>query len=171
MTQKELINLAEPFGALSSVILEKPPALVPPSARIEYAECFEAARAVSDLDNKVFQSTKLAARLDLRAVESGIGLLLSRKVKISWFAPTAIAWAHYGTIASAKKQAELHYLVGPPGSDGDPFVGERLGQLVPHLTHHDVYVCGPPGFMTVASERLLAAGVPRRYIHREYFAF
>jgi IBR domain, a half RING-finger domain/RING-type zinc-finger len=105
MTQKDLISLAEPFGALSSVVLEKPTMLVPPSARIEYAECFEAARAVSILDNKVFQSTKLTARLDLRAVESGVGLLLSRKVKISWYAPSIIAWAHYPTINSAKAHA------------------------------------------------------------------
>jgi len=72
---------------------------------------------------------------------------------------------------AVNKRAHIHYLVGLPGSDGDPFVGERLGQLVPHLSHHDVFVCGPPGFMTVATDRLLAAGVPRRYIHREYFAF
>jgi predicted ferric reductase len=72
---------------------------------------------------------------------------------------------------AANKRAQVHYLVGPPGSAADPFVGERLAQLVPHLTNHDVYVCGPPGFMTVATDRLLAAGVPRRYIHREHFAF
>jgi predicted ferric reductase len=69
------------------------------------------------------------------------------------------------------KHAKVHYLVGPPGSDADPFVGQRLARLVPRLTRHDVYVCGPPGFMTVATRQLVAAGVPRRYIHREHFAF
>jgi predicted ferric reductase len=72
---------------------------------------------------------------------------------------------------AARTEARVHYLVGPPGSSSDPFVGSRLIKLVPHLAHHDVYLCGPPGFMTVAERRLRTCGVPRRYIHREYFSF
>ena len=106
VTQEELISLAEPFGALSSVVFENSSTIIPPSVRIEYAECAEATRAVDNLDNKIFKSTKLTARLDLRAVESGIGILLSRKVKISWYAPSIIAWAHYKTISIAKDHAK-----------------------------------------------------------------
>jgi predicted ferric reductase len=72
---------------------------------------------------------------------------------------------------AARKRARVHYLIGPPGSDADPFVGRRLSQLVPRLAQHDVFVCGPPGFMTVAYKQLTAAGVPRRFIHQEFFAF
>jgi predicted ferric reductase len=67
--------------------------------------------------------------------------------------------------------ASVHYVIGPPGADSDPFVGTRLRQLVPDLAKHDVYLCGPPGFMTVASQRLRACGLPSRYLHRETFAF
>jgi ferredoxin-NADP reductase len=63
--------------------------------------------------------------------------------------------------------ANVHYLVGPPGSDNDPFVGDRLRQLVPDVAHRDVYLCGLPAFMTVAKERLAAAGVPKRHIHAD----
>lgn len=72
---------------------------------------------------------------------------------------------------AARKGARVHYLIGPPGSTSDPFVGSRLRELVPDLVHHDVYLCGPPTFMTVAAQRLRACGVPRRYIHREQFSF
>jgi predicted ferric reductase len=74
--------------------------------------------------------------------------------------------------AIAERQgARLLYLVGPPGADADPFVGSRLRQLVPELNRHDVYLCGPPGFMAVATARLRSCGVPRRHLHREHFAF
>jgi predicted ferric reductase len=74
--------------------------------------------------------------------------------------------------AIAERQgAQLHYLVGPPGAESDPFVGSRLRRLVPDLSRHDVYLCGPPAFMIVATERLRACGVPARYLHREHFAF
>jgi predicted ferric reductase len=72
---------------------------------------------------------------------------------------------------AARQGARLHYLVGLPGGDADPFVGTRLRSLVPSLSRHDVYLCGPPGFMVVATERLRACGVPARYLHREYFTF
>ena len=43
--------------------------------------------AVENLNNKLFRLSKLVARLELRPAESGVGILLSRKVKISWYAP------------------------------------------------------------------------------------
>ena len=45
------------------------------------------------------------------------------------------------------------YLVGPPGGDADPFTGRRLAKLVPELTEHDVYLCGPPRMMDAATAR------------------
>jgi predicted ferric reductase len=70
-----------------------------------------------------------------------------------------------------RQGARVHYVIGQPGGESDPFVGTRLRQLVPDLSKHDVYLCGPPGFMTVASQRLRACGVPSRYLHRESFTF
>ncbi|KAF7969685.1 hypothetical protein HWV62_26196 [Athelia sp. TMB] len=105
--QEEFIKIAEPFGALSSIIISDvaTSGLTSPSARLTYSGCAEADRAVEALNGKILRNATLKARLDVRAIESGAGILLSRKVKISWYAPTVMAWAHYPTISAAKRQA------------------------------------------------------------------
>jgi predicted ferric reductase len=70
-----------------------------------------------------------------------------------------------------KRGAEIHYAVGRPGDAGDPFVAQRLVELVPDLARRDVYLCGPPAFMTVVTDRVRSCGVPSRHLHRENFAF
>jgi predicted ferric reductase len=72
---------------------------------------------------------------------------------------------------ATRRGAEVHYLVGLPGSAADPFVGTRLRTLVPDIARHDVYLCGPPRFMATAAERIRASGVPGRHLHREHFSF
>jgi len=67
--------------------------------------------------------------------------------------------------------ARVVYLVGPPGGDADPFVGRRLASIVPDLTAHDVYLCGPPRMMDAAHAALHRVGVRRRQIHTESFEF
>jgi predicted ferric reductase len=74
------------------------------------------------------------------------------------------------TIAQ-RRGAAVHYLVGPPGSAVDPFVGTRLQRIVPDIDRHDVFLCGPPRFMTAAAACIRACGVPARCLHREHFAF
>jgi predicted ferric reductase len=48
---------------------------------------------------------------------------------------------------------------------------EALLQIVPDLAHHDVYLCGAPGWMDAAREAALTAGVPAARIHLERFAY
>lgn len=48
---------------------------------------------------------------------------------------------------------------------------EGLRQLVPDVAHHDVFLCGSPGWMAAAEEAARAAGVPRRHIHLERFSY
>jgi len=72
---------------------------------------------------------------------------------------------------AARRGANVVYAVGPPGSPDDPFVTGRLGRVVPDLKHHDVFLCGPPAFMAVASRCIRRCGVPSRHLHREHFAF
>ncbi len=72
---------------------------------------------------------------------------------------------------AATRGAELHNLVGPPGSVNDPFVGKRLRQLVPDVGKRDVFLCGPPGFAAAAENAARGVGVPKRHIHIEQFAF
>lgn len=62
------------------------------------------------------------------------------------------------------------YLVGDPLGPGDPFVGNRLRQLIPDLRRYEAFVCGPPGFAAAAQRALRAGGLSARHIHDEQFA-
>ncbi|KAI0766947.1 hypothetical protein BD413DRAFT_605706 [Trametes elegans] len=106
-THADLIAHAEPFGALKSVILNPPRAGDPlsrPSARIEYLSAADAAQAVASLAQRL-RAPETTARLDLRAAASGTAVLRSTKVKVSWFAPSLAAWAHYGALTKATQEA------------------------------------------------------------------
>ncbi|KAL7280751.1 hypothetical protein ACG7TL_005695 [Trametes sanguinea] len=117
-TQTELISLGEPFGALKSVMLyPSQDSGTGLSARIDYLSTADAAHAVQE----IAQAPSLrgaSARLDLRAAESGTAVLRSTKVKLSWFAPSVIAWAHYGTLSKAKEEAVR--------LDGETFDGRTI---------------------------------------------
>ncbi|MCX4530720.1 ferredoxin reductase family protein [Streptomyces sp. NBC_00841] len=68
---------------------------------------------------------------------------------------------------AAHRRTTVHYVV-----DGDaPLSAPALSRLVPGLAAHDVYLCGPPGMTEAAIRALRDAGVPRRRIHHESFAF
>ncbi|MFC4534303.1 ferric reductase-like transmembrane domain-containing protein [Sphaerisporangium dianthi] len=72
---------------------------------------------------------------------------------------------------AVQRGAALHYSVGPRDQIGEPFTPETLTALVPHLPHHDVYVCGPTGMTGDVIAALRAAGVHKRRIHHESFEF
>src|SRR5450432_2268994 len=72
---------------------------------------------------------------------------------------------------AAWRGARVIYLVGPPGGEADPFTGRRLATVVPSVTEHDVYLCGPPRMMDAAHAALRRVGVPRKHIHTESFEF
>jgi predicted ferric reductase len=80
---------------------------------------------------------------------------------------------------TSKVRVEL--LVGPPvpGSWLPPQLARRergsgakaLQRLVPELTDHDVYLCGPPAWMSLVRRDLAHAGVPARQVHDERFGW
>ncbi|HET6878212.1 MAG TPA: ferredoxin reductase family protein [Jatrophihabitans sp.] len=71
-----------------------------------------------------------------------------------------------------RRRAQVHYLVGPPRHGAnDHLSARRLQRLVPDLSRHDVYLCGPEPMMDAARESLLQAGVPKAHIHNESFEF
>lgn len=70
---------------------------------------------------------------------------------------------------AAERGWTLHYLTGGPGSW--PLDADLLRRLHPSVASADVYVCGPPGFMSAACEAATAAGVPEWRLHHEQFAF
>ncbi|OJT11567.1 hypothetical protein TRAPUB_11908 [Trametes pubescens] len=122
LSHATLIALAEPFGALkNATLIPAREAHAVPSARLEYLAPADAARAVRSLarDPALRHGTLQAtARLDLRAAESGTATLRSTKAKLSWFAPSLVAWAHYGELSKAKSEAAR--------LDGTTFAGRTI---------------------------------------------
>lgn len=55
-----------------------------------------------------------------------------------------------------------------PGPDGDV---AALRRAVPDVSRRDVFVCGPPAWAVAARAAVQAAGVPRRRVHEERFAW
>ncbi|KAJ8490200.1 hypothetical protein ONZ51_g2450 [Trametes cubensis] len=105
LTQTDLIALAERFGALKSVVINVAhDATSCPSARLEYLDTDSAANAAQAITQESLLR-RATARLDLRAAESGAAVLRSTKVKITWFAPSITAWAHYDTLSKARAEA------------------------------------------------------------------
>jgi predicted ferric reductase len=82
-----------------------------------------------------------------------------------------IVFRHELDLLADQRGARVLYLIGPPGSDADPFLGSRLAAHVPGLRSYDVFLCGPPGFTAAATTALRAAKVPAGHIHSEQFAF
>ncbi|WP_234345168.1 MULTISPECIES: ferredoxin reductase family protein [Streptomyces] len=72
---------------------------------------------------------------------------------------------------AAHRGARVHYSVSAPPGYALPLTAPALTQLVPDLTEREIYLCGPPGMTDAARAALRAAGVPRRRINHESFAF
>ncbi|KAK0195145.1 hypothetical protein F5146DRAFT_1132557 [Armillaria mellea] len=98
-TQGTLIALLEPFGELSNITLTRDVEVA--TARATFFTVAEASAAVRGL-----AGSGMELKMDLKAVESGEATLRSTKVKVAWFAPRRIGWAHYKRIADAKRHAE-----------------------------------------------------------------
>ncbi|MGH9087613.1 MAG: ferredoxin reductase family protein [Acidimicrobiales bacterium] len=68
-----------------------------------------------------------------------------------------------------QRRGQLHELVG---SRADVVLDAGLFlSLVQDLGQRDAFVCGPPGFVQAAVAALTAAGLPRRAVHAEEFAW
>jgi ferredoxin-NADP reductase len=67
----------------------------------------------------------------------------------------------------ARRGGRLHELVGP--REQVRLDAGRLNALVPHLSHRDVYVCGPDGFTAAVVATATDAGVTPDRIHYESF--
>ncbi|WP_308169662.1 ferredoxin reductase family protein [Acrocarpospora catenulata] len=72
-------------------------------------------------------------------------------------------------VIAARRNATVHYTLDETRSV--PLTGRGLRALVPDLTEHDVYICGPGGMTRAARSALRRAGVPARRIHVECFDF
>jgi predicted ferric reductase len=81
---------------------------------------------------------------------------------------------------AARRGVVVHYVTGPrrAGSSSWRSAGtdsmsdaEALLQLVPDLTAHDVFVCGPDPWMDAAVAATAGAGVPAAQVHQERFSW
>ncbi|MFE0690411.1 ferric reductase-like transmembrane domain-containing protein [Streptomyces xiamenensis] len=69
------------------------------------------------------------------------------------------------------RRGRVHYLLGDRADCEAALTARGLRRLVPELPGHDVYLCGPPALTETVTAALRRAGVPRRRIHHESFAF
>ena len=74
---------------------------------------------------------------------------------------------------AARRGVRIHYVVGHRHGNPvvDPFDGPVIARLVPRIATHDVYLCGPVGFMNAVEGHLRELGLPRRQLHAERFAY
>lgn len=80
---------------------------------------------------------------------------------------------------AAQRGVRVVYLTGPrasrpswlpAGLAGRPDA-DVLREVSPYVARHDVYICGPDGWMRAALAAAYAAGVPAEHIHLERFAW
>jgi ferredoxin-NADP reductase len=67
--------------------------------------------------------------------------------------------------------AEIVWMIGPSSSPALQMTGDNLRRLVPDVADRDVYLCASPGLSTAVRAALHDAGLPRRQLHEESFAF
>lgn len=65
----------------------------------------------------------------------------------------------------------LVYLVGPSSDPRNAMTAANLGWIIPDVRERDAFVCASPALSGAARTALREAGVPRRRIHIEDFAF
>ncbi|MEU0188094.1 ferredoxin reductase family protein [Streptomyces sp. NPDC006207] len=67
--------------------------------------------------------------------------------------------------------AQLLYAVNSPDGRRPSITAKKLRRILPDISRHDVYLCGPPGLAEESYVALRQAGVPERRIHHESFEF
>lgn len=79
--------------------------VIPVTARLEFRTAAQAVTASQYLNGTKVLGSPVSARLDNARVVTDSGSFRSTKVKVSWYKPSRIAWAHYDDLARAKKEA------------------------------------------------------------------
>ena len=70
-----------------------------------------------------------------------------------------------------RRGAEIVWMVGPSSAPALRLTGATLRRLVPDVAERDVYLCASPGLSAAVRTALREAGLPRRRLHEEAFAF
>jgi ferredoxin-NADP reductase len=65
--------------------------------------------------------------------------------------------------------SRVGYLVGSRAEHPEFLTAPHLRALIPDISRHDVFVCGPSSLIETVNGALAQLGVPARQIHRESF--
>ena len=115
---KEVLAMAKVFGPLQSVVFTPSAPGTTGKAELEYLSADCAKTAAATLDGQQLHTRPLTAQLNLRSAEIGTADVRSSTLKMSWFAPSRTAYAHYASIHEAVQKAlEL---------DGRTFAGRKV---------------------------------------------
>lgn len=73
---------------------------------------------------------------------------------------------------SNRSGARVAYLIGDHRTDEGSrlLTAEHIRELVPDISHRDVFVCGPPAMADAIARNARAAGALQKHIHVERFA-
>ncbi len=91
--------------------------------------------------------------------------------------PSDLTFLHELEALAAHRSARVEYVVGHRHNHGSdqppapPFDHRAISRLVPSIADHDVYVCGPVGFMQTVEHALRELGVPGDRVHAERFSY
>ncbi|NMO89345.1 ferric reductase-like transmembrane domain-containing protein [Actinomycetospora sp. TBRC 11914] len=85
--------------------------------------------------------------------------------------PEDVVFRHELEQIARHRGAEILWLVGPSSRPDLQMTGDTLRRLVPDVAGRDVYLCASPGLSAAVRSGLRAAGLPRRHLHEEVFAF
>jgi ferredoxin-NADP reductase len=74
-------------------------------------------------------------------------------------------------LIARQRGAGIVWMVGPSSAPGLAMTGDTLRRLVPDVADRDVYLCASPRLSAAVRTALQDAGLPRRRLHEEVFAF
>ncbi|KAG9223942.1 hypothetical protein CCMSSC00406_0004442 [Pleurotus cornucopiae] len=105
ITRDDVERLVSQFGVIKGLMMLEPtPDAV--AALVEFNHSEEAELAAAQLDNLAYQGRSLSARQDRRGFLQNVGTAHGGyHVRLSWNAPSRVAWAFYNSITLAKTEA------------------------------------------------------------------
>ena len=85
--------------------------------------------------------------------------------------PADVVFRHELEHLARRRGAQLLWMVGPSSAPSLQMTPENLRRLVPDVADRDVYLCASPRLAAAVRSALRGAGLPRRRLHEEVFAF
>ncbi|KDQ20330.1 hypothetical protein BOTBODRAFT_170315 [Botryobasidium botryosum FD-172 SS1] len=149
--QSDILCLVEPFGDAKKIAIIAKSSPPTSTAMVDFVHPDKAKLAASALHASMFHSRRLSVRLEAN-YQSASGLLRNDTVRVSWFKPCMMAWAHYRTSIDAKRAAAA--------IDGRMFKGRKLSATFQ-----------PPSKGQTTSFSVVLKGVPASFPYGDLRAF